>query len=180
MQALLKVSVLALSIGYPFMVFWGLQHYDAQFLLPVLLTLLGLRWLSGAGSSERNVILATLLGVVGIMFFWGQQLGLKFYPVMMNAGFLVVFASSLLSPPTVIERFARLQEPDLPAEGVAYTRKVTWVWCGFFLLNGMIAASTAVWMTDEAWMLYNGLIAYLLIGALVVGEWLVRRWVRRA
>jgi uncharacterized membrane protein len=33
---------------------------------------------------------------------------------------------------------------------------------------------TALWTSAETWTLYNGLIAYLLIGALVGGEWLIR------
>ena len=179
MKQLLKVGVIVLSVCYPFMVYWGLQYYDAKILLPLLLMLLGLRWLTGSQASERKVVITTLLGVVVVVLVWGHQLGLKFYPVMMNLGFLALFASSLFSSATVVERLARIQEPDLPPEGVVYTRKVTWVWSGFFLLNGSIAAITAVWATDEVWMLYNGFIAYLLIGGLAGGEWLVRRRVKR-
>lgn len=179
MKQLLKVAVIALSICYPFVVYWGLQHYDASLLLPLLLILLGLRWLTGAGVSEHKVVIITLLGIVVIAMIWGTQLSLKFYPVMMNLGFLVLFASSLLSPPSFVERLARLREPDLPPEAIAYTRKVTQVWSVFFLFNGTIAAITALWAADEIWMLYNGFIAYLLIGALAGGEWLVRQRVRR-
>jgi len=51
---------------------------------------------------------------------------------------------------------------------------VTQVWCGFFMLNGGIALATALWSSFEIWSLYNGLIAYLLMGTLFVGEYLVR------
>lgn len=179
MKQLLKVAVIVLSIGYPFMVYWGLQNYDARLLLPLLLILLALRWLTGTGVSEHKVVIVTLLGIVIIALIWGTQLSLKFYPVMMNLGFLVLFASSLLSPPSFVERLARIREPDLPPEAVAYTYKVTQVWSVFFLFNGAIAAVTALWATDEVWMLYNGFIAYLLIGGLAGGEWLVRQRVKR-
>ena len=33
---------------------------------------------------------------------------------------------------SAIERIARLQHPDLPPEGVVYTRRVTQIWCVFF------------------------------------------------
>jgi uncharacterized membrane protein len=101
-------------------------------------------------------------------------LPLKLYPVLVSAVLLVLFATSLRHPPSAIERLARLREPQLPPEAVAYTRRVTQVWCGFFVLNGGIALLTAVCGSDATWALYNGLIAYLLMGALFAGEWLVR------
>ena len=62
-----------------------------------------------------------------------------------------------------------------PPSGVAYTRRVTQVWCGFFVLNGALALATALWMSDRAWALYNGLIAYGLIGLLFGVEGQVRQ-----
>jgi len=62
---------------------------------------------------------------------------------------------------------------------VRYTRKVTVVWCVFFVLNGGAAAYTATSSSDATWALYNGLIAYVLMGCLMGTEWCVRQWVRR-
>ena len=62
-----------------------------------------------------------------------------YYPVLVNAILLAVFAASLWRPPTVIERIARLREPDLPPAAVVYTRRVTIVWSVFFALNGAAA-----------------------------------------
>jgi len=66
----------------------------------------------------------------------------------------------------------------LPAGGVAYTRKVTIMWCAFFVANGLAALATALWASNEVWLLYNGLVSYLLMGALFAGEWLVRRRIK--
>jgi len=162
------------------MIYWGLQNYEAKLLLPILLILLGMRWVAISDRTERYMVIATLTGVTFIVLIWGEQLGLKFYPVMMNLGFLVLFASSLFSPVSFVERLARIREPDLSPQAVIYTRKVTWVWSGFFLVNGTIAAFTALWTTDAVWMLYNGMIAYLLMGTLAAGEWLFRQRVLRA
>jgi uncharacterized membrane protein len=74
----------------------------------------------------------------------------------------------------MVERIARFREPALPQEAVKYTRRVTQVWCLFFLGNGLIALWTAIWQSARAWFWYNGVIAYLLIGALFAGEWLIR------
>ena len=75
----------------------------------------------------------------------------------------------------MVERLARLRNPELPAAGVRYTRQVTQVWCAFFIVNGLIAVWTAVWSSREVWAVYNGFIAYLAMGALFAGEWLLRR-----
>lgn len=179
MSLTLKIAVFALSLAYPFMVYWGLQVVDAQWMLPVLLVVLGLRWITGNKTFERKVVVVTVVGVAAVILLWGYQQGLKFYPVLMNFGLLMLFSSSLFASQTIVERLARLTEPDLPEEGVIYTRKVTIVWCVFFLLNGSVSAVTAIWSSDEIWMLYNGFIAYLLIGLVAGVEWLVRQRVRR-
>lgn len=182
MKLFLKLVAIILTLCYPFFIYWGLQHYDVRVLFPILLILLALRWVTstglGGGVDERKIVVATLIGLMVIVLAAGYQLGLKFYPVLINAGFLALFGSSLISPPTVVERLARIKESNLPAAAVKYTRKVTWLWCGFFLINGLIAAATALWGSDKVWMIYNGMIAYLLIAALTAGEWLVRQRVR--
>jgi uncharacterized membrane protein len=79
----------------------------------------------------------------------------------------------------MIERMARLSDPALPAYAIAYTRRVTQVWCGFFVMNGTLALLTAVWASAAIWSLYNGVLAYVLMGCLFAGEYLVRIVVRR-
>ena len=115
-----------------------------------------------------------LLGLLG-----EAELGMRAYPVAVSLILLAVFAGSLFQGMPIIERLARLQEPDLPPEGVRYTRKVTWAWCGFFIVNGGIAAWTALYADLAAWALYNGCISYLLMGLMFAVEWLCRRRVRR-
>lgn len=79
----------------------------------------------------------------------------------------------------LVERLARLQYPQLSAQGVRYTRRVTQIWCGFFILNGSVALITAQIGDMALWSAWNGMIAYLLMGALMAGEWLVRRRVMK-
>jgi uncharacterized membrane protein len=57
---------------------------------------------------------------------------------------------------------------------VAYTRRVTQVWCGFFVVNGLLALGTALWASEALWSLYTGVIAYVLMGVLFGVEYLVR------
>lgn len=100
---------------------------------------------------------------------------LKLYPAAVNGVFLAIFSLSLWKPPSVVERIARLQEPNLSARTIIYTRNVTKVWCVFFIFNGFMALATVLWASDKVWALYNGFIAYILIGCLFGIEWLVRQ-----
>jgi uncharacterized membrane protein len=81
---------------------------------------------------------------------------------------------SLWQPPTAIERMARLARPNFPQSAVRYTRRVTQVWCVFFGLNGSVSLATALWASNDVWALYNGLLSYVAMGALLAIEWCVR------
>ena len=96
----------------------------------------------------------------------------------MNLTMLLAFGLTLLRPPSMIERFARIAEPDLDSHGVQYTRRVTWVWMGFFVLNGSVALWTALHGSLMLWGLYNGAVSYVLAGTLFLGEYIVRKIVR--
>jgi uncharacterized membrane protein len=80
----------------------------------------------------------------------------------------------LAAPPSLIERLARRQERNFPPAAVAYTRRVTQVWCGFFAVNGAVALYTAFYASTAQWSLYNGFVAYLLMGILFAGEYCAR------
>ena len=164
----------ALTLLYPLAVYLGLGHFEPRWLAFLLL---GLALVRLTTSRERvwwgAAVLAAALALA--TFLANAALPLKLYPVIVNGLLLALFGASLAHPPSAIERIARLTTPELPPHGVAYTRHVTWVWCGFFVLNGGAAAATALWSSDATWALYNGLIAYGLMGLLFGGEWLVRQ-----
>jgi uncharacterized membrane protein len=166
--------VVLLTLAYPFAVALGLGRVEPRWFALGLVALALLR----AALSRQAVWWAAALGAAALATasVAGQGwLPLKLYPVLVNALLLLIFGISLRRGPPVIERLARLSEPQLPPQGVAYTRRVTEAWCVFFLFNGLAAAATALWLPTPAWALYNGFIAYLLIGAMFAGEWLLRR-----
>jgi uncharacterized membrane protein len=122
-----------------------------------------------------------LLGVAGaeiVVSFFDPELAARLYPVFMNLTMLLAFGLTLWRPPSMIERFARISDPDLDDHGVAYTRKVTWVWMAFFVINGSIALWTALHGTWLQWGAYNGAVSYVMAGTLMAGEYMVRRIVR--
>jgi uncharacterized membrane protein len=103
-----------------------------------------------------------------------SEFALRCYPALVNLGLFASFAATLVRPPSMIERFARVREPQLPPQAVRYTRRVTIVWCVFFVLNAIVSACTAWMASGKAWALYNGVVGYGLAGVLIAGEWLFR------
>jgi len=126
-----------------------------------------------------TLALVPVIAAMAVVAVFDQALAIRLYPVFMNLAMLAAFGATLVAPPTMAERFARSIEPDLPPEGVRYTRIVTEVWAAFFCLNGAIALWTALQPGWNAWLVYNGFIAYAAAGLLFLGEYLVRHRVRR-
>ena len=134
---------------------------------------------NGSGIFHFGGIAAGIGLLLCLLVGWHQQTRwLLWYPVIVNAFGFVLFCSSLWQPMTLVERIARWREPQLPAAAVAYTRRVTQVWCLFFVANGAGAGWT-IWHGDMAlWSLYNGVISYLLMASLMTAEYLLRRRMR--
>jgi len=170
----------ALALLYPALVYFGLLHFSAQWVGIALALVMVLRLLLLRNTTSKQLqtsllpalLLATACALASA--FLNQAGALKFIPVVINLCCLLGFAITLWRPPSMIERFARLHEPQLSDRAIRYTRQVTVVWCVFFIINGSMALYTALYADMKIWALYNGLIAYLLMGALFAGEYLVR------
>ncbi len=169
------------TLAYPFIVFFGFQHVSPRVLAGVLIALWAARLASGR---LRETAATVWMGIASIGFaawVWigGDADQLRWYPVLCSGLLLGVFAMSLYRGMPVAERLARLREPTLSPRAIWYTRQVTRAWCLFFALNSVIAAATALWGSWLVWSVYNGLIAYLIIGLLFAVEYLVRMRFRR-
>lgn len=180
---LLRLLAGALTLAYPLLVWWSLGHLSARWLALGLIAVIAAQWAlrrdrEAPARVDGRLLLAAALLLGALALAADAVQPLKFYPVLVNAGLLALFGASLVQGPTVIERLARLREPDLPPAAVHYTRRVTQVWCAFFLANGSMAAITALWADTATWALYNGLLAYGLMALLFAGEWCVRQRVR--
>ena len=176
MTGLLNGLIGLLTLIYPATVYFGTQYTEPRWIAASLCFLLLLRLAQGK-HPMRPLLLAAI--AYAVFAAWSNQLlTLYYYPVVINAAMLLLFTASLFYPPSIIERLARVQQPNLSPQGVLYTQRVTQIWCVFFLMNGAIAWLTVLWGNAEIWSLYNGLIAYLLMGALFGGEYLFRRKTR--
>lgn len=166
---------------YPILIFAGLQILDPRTVGAVVLVALVARYRRNAmrlvsGLSSGQWLALALPPVLGLaVIATNSETLLRLYPASISASMLILFGATLLRPPTMVERFARLSEPDLPPAAVRYTRHVTEAWCLFFAFNGAIAVYTALAASRETWALYNGFISYILMGTLFAGERAVRR-----
>lgn len=178
-RRLLTVAVWLATLAYPLLIHLGTGRLEPRLLAIALLALALLRALLTRSPAWFLAALGALV-LVGMSAVSNDILPLKFYPALVNLVLLTVFAATLLRPPSMIERLARRQHPNLSETGVRYTRRVTQVWCAFFIVNCGIALYTAAFASDRIWALYNGMIAYIAMAALFAGEWLLRPQAARA
>ena len=177
----LKVVTSVLTALWPLIICAAVMADVWRYVLPILALVLGLRIILGlkarpsalmragitiAGLALGLCLLSLTFSSIGFMFY---------YPVAVNLVLLIVFAHSLRGAQSIVERLARLQEPELSPRGVRYTRKVTQAWCVFFALNGTVAAVTAVIGDLKLWTWWNGLLSYGAMGLMFGGEYLLRR-----
>ncbi len=181
----LKVVIGALigvvTVTYPFVVYYGLSHYGPSVFALFLAVLLLLRIVIKGSYHEPSqwlqlVVVGGFCIVVAIM---NSEQMLRFYPVLMSLGFSALFAFSLKSKMSLVERFAKMAGQDYPEKAVGYMRNLTIVWAGLLFFNAMISAYTACCVSLKYWTLYNGLLAYFLLGGFALGELIFRHFYKR-
>ena len=146
---ILNAVTAAVMAVWPFFVLYAVTNGLMTLLLAGTACVLGVRLalaFAGRGETARSGRLLSAAGLVlvGLAALLDEADWMLWYPVLVNASLLSVFGASLFSGMPVVERLARLglRGKPLPPEGVAYTRRVTAVWCGFFVVNGSIAVAT--------------------------------------
>jgi uncharacterized membrane protein len=178
MRKLTNILLPLAGVLYPFVVYFGMQKVSP----PVFALVLGAIWLIRAPSLLREPggrwMVAAALTYCALLALSGEETLLRWYPTLISMLLLAAFGLSLVYGPPFIERVARLREPDLPPAAVRYTRMVTWVWVGFFIFNAAMSAALTLWAPLKWWTLYNGLVAYFIMGVLFGGEWLLRKRMR--
>ena len=173
----LAVLLPLISVCYPLLWYWGRERGLFGWLALAMAAVWMLRawWAPTGGQRAVAAVVAVFFAAAWLL---NQPAAMYWYPVGMSGLMLLLFGGSLFTRQSLIERLARLREPDLPAAAVAYTRRVTQVWCAFFVFNGGVAAALVLAQAWQAWAWYTGVLAYVLMGVLFVLEWLCRRRLR--
>jgi uncharacterized membrane protein len=177
-----KLLRVLLGLGYPFLIFAGLQLLAPREIALGLAGLLVVRglltWRRPTGDELKRLAVpaALVAGVLVPTLLLDDAAWLLLVPVAMNLALLVAFARTLWNGPPLVETFARLQVPDLPPDEVRYCRSVTRVWCVFFAINAAVCLGLALFAELGTWVLYTGLVSYVLVGVLYSVEFVVRSW----
>lgn len=169
-----------LFLAYPFLVFLALTRLGARaagIVVVAALVLYGLRARRFGRQGFRAIVLQSggVAALAGATAVSGHPAFLLQLPVLISGFLGGTFAATLVRPPPMIERYARMVQSDLSPAEVRHCRAVTWVWLGFFVVNGGVAEWLALRGDPAAWALYSGGIAYGLMGLLFAGEYVVRK-----
>lgn len=195
MKKFLKGFLYGIAAVYPVLVFSLLVIFKVDTkVLSLCVILLGVTFfLSTTGNKKkigdkekrtmdwRPFLSSILFLAAGLFcFITGKELFLKLYSVVISVTFLFTFGSTLFFEPTIIFRFATLADKSIvgaPYENQVkrYCKKVTIIWCCFFIINGSMAVYTTFCCSREVWAIYNGGISYVLMGMLFAVEFLVRK-----
>jgi uncharacterized membrane protein len=169
----------ATKLAYPLVILCA-WHWDTpRYAGCMLFVLLWLQRWTGTGAIAASLrrltpvdwCVAGALNCASVaIVLTNSELLLRLYPSLVNLGLLVAFGATLMRGPSMVEKFARIHNPDPSPQVVRYTRRVTLIWCAFFMLNSGFSVYTALCWRREAWSLYNGALAYVLIGVLLLGE----------
>lgn len=165
--------------GYPFLVYGGLRLLQPRWLALALGGALLLREISRSRNGGPSPLLLPFVlvgGVLGLAMIFNEHRFFLFVPVLINVALFVSFARTLVTGRPMVESLARRRFAHFPPEHIAYCRRVTEVWCAFFLVNTGVIFWLAWQASVAQWTLYTGLVAYVLVGALFTAEMTYRAW----
>lgn len=171
-RALIFVLVALAGAAYPFVVYFTASEYGIRplaIILSVILTLRVLLWQQF--SRFEKIVLMTLIFLLCAFAAWRQsETLLRYYPVLMNLGFAVVFLLSLRSATPLIERLAGIVVKDFSNPAKRYLRGLTLAWGLLLTANALVSFYTACCLSLKQWTIYNGMIAYIVFALFTLCE----------
>jgi uncharacterized membrane protein len=177
MGRILEALILIL---YPAIVAVGMTFFGIRITALILLALLGRRIIAMMLKNREGtrvilyqaIIIAAVIAIAGLI---ESPFALRVSPFIISLSIITLFAASLRSTP-IIERFARLQKPELPEPEVIYCRKLTKVWIGILAANSTLVLVAAFIEDNITWTLLVGPVSYSLIGLAFIVEYPYRKW----
>ncbi len=184
LKPILRIIYALLAVLYPFGMYFGIHHFEPKILSLLLVCMAFFYLLSSSAKNpmekwQKGAVALILGGLALLMQLFNNVVFVKIYPASMSFFFFCIFTYTLFSPPTMIEKFARIKHPNLEPHVISYTRNVTIIWSVFLFINSCILLYTAFYTSVEIWTLYSGFICYCLMGVLFVGEYIIRQFVIR-
>ena len=178
----MRVIIAVVGLAYPLLIYAGLVLVGPRTLAAVAAVVLLAHAASGWRRWRRDDLARAAVPVLLVAVVLAVAAAIDdgriflFVPALVNGAMLIAFARTLVRGPSIVETFARLRHPELLPSRAPYLRAVTAVWCGFFAVNIAVSLVLAVHGSLATWTLYNGLIAYLIVGLLLGAERVYRYW----
>ncbi|MBX2813405.1 MAG: hypothetical protein KTR25_16435 [Myxococcales bacterium] len=174
--------LIVVALAYPFGVHWALNTGQELMLVGLvgllLLPLVLCRvYRKGIGSLKNissigAILMVTISSASAVLHV---DRGMLLVPMVTNLVVGWSFGWTLWVGPPMIERFARLVEPQLSAPKVHWCAVWTYVWVGYFGVNMVITSLLTAFAPISWWVIYTGCVTYLLMGILFVVE-ILGRW----
>ena len=178
MHSAIKGSIAAsLFLLYPYLVYLGIERGIA-WLAPAFFSAIYL-WQAFTARTMQARMNRALIAIAFLLgAYYLQSLTAKVMPVLIQLMLVYFFGRTLLKGrgPPLIERFVLLEFPQSPPSIIVYCHQLTIVWALFFAFNAVVCSALAIWGDVYWWALFNGMIVYLLIGVLMVGEYIYRHY----
>ena len=169
-----------LALGYPLLAHLGvvLDEPLLQWLAMVwlLAVALGGALVKGRAWAWIVIVLASAALYVFVTMSNGLY-ALYVPPAVIPAALFILFARSLRAgaTPLVTQIATTMRGDTLPPELVAYTRRVTQLWCAVCLALFVSAVTLAIWASPHLWSVMTNFVHYLVLGAVFVVEFAWRR-----
>ena len=178
MRGVIKsVIVTSLFLAYPYLVYRGIES-GMVWVAPAIFS--GIYLMQSFATRNVKIKIYKALVSIGLLLgaYYLQTITAKVLPLLIQLMLMWFFGRTLLKGkgPSFIESFVRLEFPEFPPGVSGYCRQLTIMWTGFFAFNAVMCLVLAIWSNDSWWALYNGVFIYLMIGVLVIGEYIFRHF----
>ncbi len=166
-----------LFLLYPYLVYRGIQASVVWF-APTIIA--GFYLYQAFKAPNTRVLFKHLdivfLLILGVLFY--QDLIAKIIPVFIQLNLMNFFGKTLKEGkgPSLIERFAGLDFPDIPPVVSQYCRYLTMMWTAFFAFNIVACIGLALFAPTSWWAIYTGVMIFVLSGILMMGEYIWRHF----
>ncbi|MCP4679004.1 MAG: hypothetical protein GY854_26640 [Deltaproteobacteria bacterium] len=174
-----KLLDFAVLLAYPLIVFFGLPHLGVRWTALLLLALMARRFIALVISNRKTsrilLVQAAAMGtIIATAAAIGSAFALHIAPFAVSLTFIALFVTSLKGTP-IIERFARLQKPELPPAEVKYCLNLTKIWIGVLSVNSALLFFAALFTDEKLWAILVGPVSYSLFGTVFSVEYIIRK-----
>lgn len=179
---LLQLLWVAMGVLYPILVFLLFDRLAPAVIAFALLVLVSIRYFLQSETSSKLTSRLTLLLVFLFFLFTvivDSKNVLKLYPIAVSLLISASFFYSFRNELCLIEKLARKTGDIPPPEARRYLRCLNALWGALLLINALVSAYTAAYMSLSHWTFYNGFLSYILLATFFCLEYIFRIFYKR-